>query len=109
MMTKGLDIYIVISSCDDRYDFNLEISTTSKIDFLNHYNCFINDMECEERDNGVIVYRKSKRVSYNDEIDSVSFMFFMLIPIDLALSNTLYIEDGIVQRNRKFGFLDTKL
>lgn len=109
MMTNTSDKYIVISSCDERYDFNLEISTTSKIDFLNHYNCFINDMECEECDNGIIVYRKSKRVPYNDEIDSVSFMFFMLIPIDLVLSGTLFIGDGIVQRNRKFGFLDTKL
>lgn len=116
--------YLVVTSHDERYDFNFVIKTvnvneTSEI--FAQENIAFSDVIIN--DDGVYEYHKSNRDNYmpcgtdiaeddwkeiNKKVERVTFNFCIAIPFELLLDDEFYLEDYIVERNSKYGFLDGK-
>ena len=116
--------YLVVTSCDERYDFNL---TMRMVDVDNAYDIFseegLDTSKVEVDNKGVYRYHTSDRDSnipcctgiteedweeISKKVERVTFYFCIAIPFDLLISEGFYVEDYIVHRNSKHGFLDGK-
>lgn len=115
--------WLVVSSHDERYDFNLNMNifngTIEDFDSSNPYG-FKKEHREEGRD-GSYIYHEEKRTdrhcsgltdevwdTLKDKLDVVSFHTIILIPLENLNKDNFYFMNGLVTRNVKFGFLDTK-
>lgn len=113
--------YLVITSNDERYDFNLEIKTYEDVSISEICHNEIIDQNELKLVNGIYKYSVSKRTKdfpsgcnlsdeewdiIKEKIDNVSFNFMLIIPFEKLEQSAFYLMDGIVCRNSKFGFLD---
>lgn len=111
--------YLVISSHDERYDFNFEFTTTNdEIEEYLENNC-VNLSHFEREDiGGIIKYSEIHRSKLdgqipdisdkiNEKVEVIHFHIFYFIPVDF-INNESYADDGFIFKNLKFGILDLK-
>lgn len=105
--------WLVVSSHDERYDFNLYMSifNGTKEEFeqrIDHF--FLADIKDCEEINGVYHYHKAvtREFYLDDKYDTIHFGTIILIPFDKLMEDDFSLYDPIVSRNVKFGFIDLK-
>lgn len=114
--------WLVISSHDDRNDFNLEIrtfeGTFEEFEESIHHFGFTKEERKEEKD-GVYVYHSKKTqdrycanindTAWNEMKKNLEVVYFgtvILIPFENLNKEDFYLVNPLVERNIKFGFLD---
>jgi hypothetical protein len=112
--------WLMISSHDERYDFNLQmkIFNGSIEDFENSIHHDFSKKEREKKEDGSYVYHKENRSNklcsnvdkevwdkLKDHLEVISFHTLILVPFE-NLDDDFFLENPIVNRNVKFGFLD---
>ena len=113
--------YLVLSSHDERYDFNFEFTTTNlepdkyiEVERDRHKDEF----EIENV-NGITKYSCIETYtpdplstgldkSIVDKLEVIVWAIVYFIPIELIISGNLYALDGFIGKNLKFGMLDLK-
>lgn len=118
--------WLVIESCSERYDMNLELhiekGTIESLEESEHN--FYNDHKKEVLSNGIVLYHKSSsqrdlsNQTINGQIDSwekinhlftiINFDMKVLIPFELLMDDKFSFYDPIVQKRLKFGIIDLK-
>lgn len=113
--------YLIISSHDERYDFNLEVRVFNGVveDFEKSIDCDYTKEEKTEWKDGIYVYHTENRnnkycTSIDDntwnklknDVEVVTFSTTILIPFDLLKDEDFIFQNPIVERNLKYGFLD---
>ena len=111
--------YLVISSHDERYDFNFEFTTINEE--IEEYleNSYINLDNFEREDiGGIIKYSEIHRSKLDGQIPDVSdeinnkvevihFHILYFIPVGF-INKESCADDGFIFKNLKFGILDLK-
>lgn len=112
--------WLVVSSHDERYDFNLGLKTFDGTvdEFESSPYCDFNKAQRKELRNGIYMYHIEKRNDICENIDDeiwtkikehvevVTFDTLYLIPFENFNDIDFVFQNGIVNRNLKFGFLD---
>lgn len=111
--------WIVITMHDERWDFNFNLSFFEGTveDFEKDDNIDgIFDLSNKKEIDGCYLYKSSsiepiweeclKEVS--DKLETVRFECIYLIPVEKINEKDFFFTDGVVSRNKKYGFLDLK-
>ena len=113
--------WLIVSSHDERYDFNLELKIFNGTieDFEKSIDCdYIKEEKTKWR-NGIYVYHTENRSNkyctglddsmwnkLKENIEVVTFSTTILIPFEYLNDENFILQNPIVNRNLKYGFLD---
>ena len=116
--------WLVVSSHDERNDFNLEmrIFEGTVIEFEDSiYSLGLTRNDLDSHVDGVYYYHKERRSNeccsniddedwevLKEKLEVISFDTVILIPLEKIIFDDFYLYHPIVNRNIKFGFLDIK-
>lgn len=112
--------WILISMHDERWDFNFDLSffDGSVEDFEKYEEVAdIFDLSNRTERDGVFIYKTRSTDDIHEEylmpvakkLEAVRFECIYLVPIEKMNEKDFLFTDGVVERNKKYGFLDIKI
>ena len=111
--------WIVITMYDERWDFNFNLSffegTVEEFEKDDYFDSVFDLSNKEEKD-GCYLYKKREALpieeeelqEVSDKLETIRFECIYLIPVEKINEKDFLFCDGIVSRNKKYGFLDIK-
>ena len=113
------NMWLKISTHDERYDFNLEVSTVQgTLEQVIEDDSFMDLEEMSKYQNNYFVWSQENRHQRFDEyfytenikkyFEVVNFHTIILIPFKELLKDDFFLTHGVVSRNKKYGFYDIK-